>query len=329
MILWKNIEPAEAESRMRGLARRLAELDQVLQKNQHIYSKNPSSFAAELAVSSMESLQRNLLAEKADLLRHRELELLQVALKGRSYVDHSAGVGQLGVFLIRLQKLYSSIAQSITTGPTRRGAISNEIVSATAMRFASVYPSSFGMEIFIRPKFDMFGESTATSTLQTLFALLNASRREAEISRLSAELGQRALNHFRHILDDLLRTDAGFSLSWVDTSGTEYSWTADHEQISVLQNNVARFKPSRSIELNIPAVLLGASLLRDRFELLTSDREVIEGKLTRDVKPKLREVFGRQFKARLERVEIEETVSGDTRTFYTLLDIQPLLPVSN
>jgi hypothetical protein len=322
--LWTDIDPVDAEARMRGLNRRLAELDRVLHNNQLIYSQNPTSFAAELGVSSLENLQRNLLAERADLLRHRALERLQVSLRGHSYADHSASVGQLGVFLIRLQKLYSSIAQSITTGPRRRGAISNEIMSATAMRFASVFPSSFGMEILIRPRFDFFGESTAAATLQTLFAVLNASKREAEISRLSGELGQRALGHFRHILDNLLRADAGFALSWTDTAGTVYSWEADREQIPTIQNNVSRFRASHSVEITIPAVLLGASLLRERFELTTKDREVIEGKIAREVKSSLREVFGRQFNATLEKVDIIEAVTGDTRTVYTLVGIAPI-----
>jgi hypothetical protein len=197
-------------------------------------------------------------------------------------------------------------------------------MSATAMRFANVFPSSFGMEIFIRPKYDIFGDSTAASTLQTLFTLLNATRREVEISRLSAELGQRAVGHLRHVLDDLYRSNAGFALSWTDMSGTEYEWSADSEQISALKNNIARFKTRQSVEITIPAVLLGASLLRDRFELITSDRSIIEGKLTREVKPKLREYFGRQCSASLEKVEIVETVSDETRTFYTLVGIAPL-----
>ncbi|MGF6427327.1 hypothetical protein [Bradyrhizobium elkanii] len=324
MNLWEGIEPQVAEAQMRGLTRRLAELDEALHANQLILSENPQSFAAQLGLESLSNLQHRLLSERAELVRHRQRERLEVTLKGFPFADHSASVGALGFFLIRLQKLYSSIAQSITTGPRRRGPISNDILNATSLRFATVFPSSFGMEIFVRPKFDMFGESTAASSLQTLFTLLNATEREAEISRLSAELGQRAVGHLRHVLDDLGRSDAGFSLSWTDMTGTRFDWSADSEQIPALRNNVARFRTRQSVEITIPAVLLGASLLRDRFELITTDRSVIEGKLTREVKSQLREYFGRQCSATLEKVEIVETVSDDTRTFYTLVGIAPL-----
>jgi hypothetical protein len=128
-------------------------------------------------------------------------ERLEITLTGHAHDDHTAGVGELGAFLYRIQKLFSAIAQAITTGPRRRGPLSQHIVDATAMRFVDVFPSSFGTEIYIRPQFDVFGESTASSTLQTLFTLLAAAKQEKEVSRLSGELGQRAVGHLRHILD--------------------------------------------------------------------------------------------------------------------------------
>ena len=192
------------------------------------------------------------------------------------------------------------------------------------MRFADVFASSFGMEIFIRPRFDEFGESTAASTLQTLFTLLNATKQESDISRLSGELGQRAVGHLRHVLDDLSRHHAGFSLGWTDMSGTDFSWHAENDQIAQLQRNVSRFRTKLSVEITIPAFLVGASLLRDRFELYNTDRDIIEGKLAREVKMKLREYFGRQCLATLQKVEIDEAITGETRTFYTLVGIAPL-----
>ncbi|WP_271596239.1 hypothetical protein [Bradyrhizobium sp. CCBAU 25360] len=309
---------------MRGLVRRLAELDDALAAGQYIAAQNPDSFAAKLSLNSLTHLQRRLEAERVELVQHRIRERIEISLSGHAYNDHTAGVGELGVFLIRIQKLYSAIAQAITTGPRRRGPISQYILDATAMRFADVFPSSFGMEIYIRPQFDEFGESTASSTLQTLFTLLNAAKQEKEISRLSGELGQRAVGHLRHILDDLSRHNAGFGLKWTDTSGTQFAWDADKEQIPNLQKNVARFRTKQSVEITIKAFLVGASLLRDRFELYDMNREVIEGKLAREVKMKLRDFFGRQCMATLEKVEIDEAISGDTRTFYTLVGIAPL-----
>ncbi|WP_346297085.1 hypothetical protein LRC39_09555 [Rhodopseudomonas sp. P1] len=324
MNLWEQIDPEEAEARMRGLQRRLADLDDALKAAQYIRAQNPESFSAELSLDSLTHMQRRLEEERIQLVQFRTRERLEVALSGSSFRDHTASVGELGFFLIRLQKLFTSIAQAITTGPTRRGPFSQEVVSSTALRFADVFPSSFGMEIFVRPRFDVFGESTASSSLQTLFSLLIATKHENEISRLSGELGPRAVGHLRHVLDDLARSNSGFSLKWTDMSGTQFAWSADNDQIYSLRQTVSKFRTRRSTLITIPAVLLGASLLRDRFELYDVNRALIEGKLARDVKPHLREYFGRQCSATLDKVEIDETVTGDVRTFYTLVGIAPL-----
>jgi len=60
-------------------------------------------------------------------------------------------------------------------------------------------------------------------------------------------------------------------------AGSRFSWSADTETIPALQRNVAKYRTKRSVEISIPAVLLGASLLRDRFELMDAQREIIEG----------------------------------------------------
>jgi hypothetical protein len=53
MNLWEGIDPRDAEARMRGLTRRLGDLDEALHANQIILAENPQSFAAELSLDSL------------------------------------------------------------------------------------------------------------------------------------------------------------------------------------------------------------------------------------------------------------------------------------
>lgn len=322
--LWKGVDVEDAEARMRGLNRRLAELDLALSSAQSILAANPNSFAARLGILSLSRMQTALERERSQLASHRVREHLCVALKGHEFADNTASIGQLGFFLVRLQKLYSSIAQAITTGPTQRGPISRDISRMTNLRFAETYASSFGMDLFVEQKFDIFGESVATAALQTMFNLLNSTSKENEISRLSAELGPRAVAHLRRVLDDLYRSDSGLSVSWKDLAGTEYKWVAPVEKIADLKNNTSRFKTSDSIERSIKGVLLGASLLRDRFEFLSEDGDLIEGKLARNAKSKIRDFFAHSCLATIDMVTVEEVVTAEKKTFYTLTAIESI-----
>ncbi|SNB83241.1 hypothetical protein SAMN06265338_1258 [Rhodoblastus acidophilus] len=323
MNLWHNIDGSTAEAQLRGLSRRLAELDEAMKGGQRMLADNPQSFAARLSLESLSQLQERLQLERVALVRHRKRERVAIALKGNTFSDHTANIGQLGLFLVRVQGLYQSIAQAITTGPKSRGPISQDILRSTDLRFANVYPSSFGMEIFVNSAFDDSGESTAVSTLQTLFNLLNAARREEEVVRLSGELGQRSLGHLRKVLRDLERTGAGFALGWTDVTGTEYCWSAETDDIPQLNRNVNRFQEKYVGECTFEGALIGASLLRNRFEFMDMNKQIIEGKITRAVKPKLREFFGSWCSVSLDKVDIIDNYSNETRSYFTMLDINP------
>ena len=119
MVLWQKVDC--------GLRRRLADLDEALQGQQKILQKNPESFAFKLSCDSLLEIKTRLQQELVELVRHRSHERVTFALQGHQFNDNSASIGYLGTFILRLQKLYSSLAQAITTGPTRRGPIAAAI----------------------------------------------------------------------------------------------------------------------------------------------------------------------------------------------------------
>lgn len=53
------------------------------------------------------------------------------------------------------------------------------------------------------------------------------------------------------------------------------------------------------------------------------NKQIIEGKITRAVKPKLREFFGSWCSVSLDKVDIIDNYSNETRSYFTMLDINP------
>ena len=74
MNLWRNIDPSVAEAHLRGLNRRLAELDEAMKSGQRMLADNPNSFSAQLSLESLGKLQERLQFERVALVRHRERE---------------------------------------------------------------------------------------------------------------------------------------------------------------------------------------------------------------------------------------------------------------
>lgn len=324
--VWMDIDPVEAEGQLRALRRRLAELDDALQGQQAILRENPESFAFKLSCESLLQIQKRLRNELVKLVRFRVNEQVAIALEGSKFAEHSASLGYLGYFLIRIQKLYSSIAQAIKTGPTLRGPIGSDISLATELRLANVYPSSFGMKMFVPSSFDLMGNSVASDTLESMFQLLKATDDEQKIMSLSGEYGRRTFGHLRHVASLLRDANATLKIDWTDYTGTQHNWVSSHDTTSRIIMSIDNITVTRSEQRRLTARLVGASLLRNRFELLLLDRSTLEGKFVSGLGPAITDAFGAICDATVDETEIHDKVSGQTKTYYSLKSIEKPFP---
>lgn len=321
IAVWKDIDPLDAEGRLRGLRRRLAELDDAIKGQQAILRERPESFAFQLSCNSLLQMQEALRQEFSVLIRHRTNEKIDLALDGNRFIGHSASLGHLGFFFLRLQKLYSSIAQAIRTGPTLRGPIAEEIRSATDLRLSATYPSSFGMTLYVPTSFDLMGNSIAADSLDTMFQLLTSSCDEKRLMQFSGELGRRTFSHLRHVASSIYYAEADFKIEWSDFTGTRHTWETNANVAREIIQNLSNITETRSGERLLTGRLVGASLLRNRFELLLTDNTLVEGKVIADLSDAIRKAFGTVCKVRVNETEILDRGTGDRRTYYALIMI--------
>lgn len=323
MILsWStDIDVSETERQLIGIRRRLSDLDGALAGQQDLLRSNPESFSFQLSAKSLISLQGKLKAELVSLLRERRNEVIKISLDGGKYSRHSASLTDLGHFLVRFQSLYSSVAQAIKSGPTLRGRIPNTLLNATDLKLADVFPSSFGMEVYVPSEYDMHGNSITNDALEVLFQLLGSLENEEKIMRISGELGKRSFGHLRRMAQDLTRAGSDINISWSDYTGTINTWAAkvqDTEQALSYLDNIIE---SRSTEVEYEGLLVGASLLKNRFELLLPDQVLIEGKVVSGISKQIQDNFGSRCRVRVAETELIDRGNQDRKVFYTLTEI--------
>src|SRR6266481_7245672 len=244
--VWRGIDPNQAESMLRSVNRRLSELDSVLQEQQSILRANPGSFAFQLSCESLLQMQEHLRVERQQLIQHRAAERLDVALEGRTFRNNAAHIGTLGVLLLRLQKLYSSLAQAIGRGPTLRGPISREILRGTELQLSSTFPSSFGMSMFVETSPDLIGDNIASSSLEALFTLLRSTESDRQVMQVSGEFGGRALNHLRHIVSILNAGEANLRLEWSDYAGLRHYWATERDTTELILKRLEAINETKS-----------------------------------------------------------------------------------
>lgn len=321
--VWHGVDPLAAEARLRGLRRRLSELDAALGDQQALARANPNSFGIALSGKSLRSMEAVLRSELVEVLRHRQTEHISIVLDGPNFVKHSAKLSDLGVIFTRMQKLFSSVAQSITTGPTTRGPIRSDIMAHTAMRLQATYASSFGMNVAVPSNYDVLGESLPSDTLSQLFQLLFAAQNDTLLMRVSGEVGRRSLVHLRHLVSHLKVTESTMNVDWKDFAGTRYEWQITRESADKIIATIDNITETRSETKSFDGWLVGASLLRNRFEVLLDSDSVIEGKFVSGLANSVQETFGKQITALVDETEVLDRVSGEAKTFYTLKAIQP------
>ncbi|UPY36150.1 hypothetical protein [Sediminicoccus sp. KRV36] len=322
--VWHGVDPASAEARLRGLRRRLSELDAAMTDQQALARANPNSFGIALSGISLRSMETALRQELVEVLRHRRSEHVAITLDGPNFAQHSAKLLDLGVILTRFQKLFSSIAQAITTGPTSRGPIRSDIMNLTSMRLQSTYDSSFGMNIFVQSNYDLLGESTSSDAMVQLFRLLHAAQSDSGMMSVSGEMGRRSLVHLRHLASHLNASDSNIKFDWKDFAGTKYEWKIDREKSEKIIAVINNITETRSETKIFRGRLVGASLLRNRFEVLLETDIVVEGKFVNGLSNLIQENFGRCVVATLDETEILDKASGEAKTFYTLKEIDSI-----
>lgn len=328
--VWEGIDPNLAEQTLRATSRRLRDLEDALVGQRALLQAKPDSFAFSLGYESLLQIQQRLLNERSELLQHRIAERVDLALDGKSFAKDGASAGTLGTLLIRLQKLYSSIAQAITEGPTLRGPLSGQITSATELKLASTFPSSFGMSLVVE-RAENGGDSShlPSATFERLFGLLATHQTPEAVMQVTGELGGRVLNHYLHVASILGSTNSSLKLEWSDSEGIKHYWLTSAKEAVETASLLRGIKAVDSVTLHLTGRIVGASLLRNRFEMLTDDGQVIEGKVTGNALRSISSCFGKVSKAELDRTTVHNHRSGDAKTYYALVAIEPVQALIN
>lgn len=308
------------EAQIRGLNRRIAELDTALRDTQELLRIAPDNFAIKLSGMGLLKMQSALQGELVVAVRYRENEEIKIVLDGQGINGHSADVLSLSVILNRFQRLYSSIAHAIHNGPTIRGPLANAILRATNLRLQSTYPSSFGMNIYVPSSFDLLGNSISIVTLDSMFDLLGSTNNDEAMMQKASEVGARSMRHLKALAKHLEASGTEFSIGWKDYSGIQHAWKIDTDKAARVVKSIDKIAQTKSELKEISGRLVGASLFRDRFEIMVGDN-LYEGKFVATLNEKVQELFGQDVVAMVEETEITDLVSNETRTYFTLTEL--------
>ncbi len=319
---WTNIDPIYASARVNAFTNSIKEVEVLVEEGNVIQSSQGTDIASQLVIDSLKSRHIYLHNQLAEVMQYRYSEPILISLRGSQYEDHSADLISVANILHIFQRLYSSIAQAITRGPTERGSIGAELEFLTELRLVRSFPSSFGLELRVLTNPDMYGDSISLSSLRTLFATLNSLEDKKHLMDRAGSISQRTVSHCRSLFKQFITHDASPVIAWKDPGANDVHWESTPQRIAAISENLSSIKSEKRGMISVEGFLMGASLLRGRFEFVDQSSLVYTGRIANTVKSQIISLFGQHCSADIEVIDVIDEVSREEKTSFTLIGLK-------
>jgi hypothetical protein len=269
----------------------------------------------------MRALDRQI--READLARRG---VLDITLEGLSTGDDAIDVDLLARFLDTLQHTVTSVGQALVGEPTRRGAIRGDIRKATSLSLAATFSGSFGLHLTtaepeLQP--DQFEgshevlERSLASVLETLDVAVEGNG--DAVREHAAALGPRAFARLQSLVHLLAAEGVTASFEWRSATRVLTS-TVTSAQLSRAREALSTTTVAQN-DVVVVGRLVGASLVRGRFELETSTGIILAGAIDPNLLERVADYFGEECQATLRMTTVHSLAERSENASYVLLNL--------
>lgn len=315
---WRtNVNPEYAEKRVRWLREQILDADLAIEAQQRIIKADGPLDAYLLSIESLRASQAELEGALAEMMRQRDIEILNFALAGKKYDNHRASAKSLSVFFDAMQRLFERVGQSLHTTHITP-AIPAQIRNMCQLEVAGFFPSSFGIRFAAKTNADLIGNSLSSSVLEATFDLVNS---ENPLDH-AAKLGQRTMTQYRHLVTTLIKAEATPKVAWSGPDGAQRKWVTDESDLLTLANRLASIHESAPQTLQDVGVLTGASLRRHKFEF-DGESGRVSGRAPAELGDKVTQYFGKVCRITFIETRFIDEATDQEKRSRTLINIEP------
>ena len=232
----------------------------------------------------------------------------------------------VGQIIGNLQRLVDAVGQAKSGEPTSRGGISDSVLSGTRLDPISTYTGSFGIHLETNKQDDLIGDSLAKTSLEGLFDLFDVGHQAFGLTLQLTELKARVAKNYKDFLSTIETSLGTASLSWSQPGKMDPRQVRiDQESARNIIAQIDYFADSTQDNLTFEATLIGGNVRTLRFEIVTLETdERFDGLIHEDAISEMgRITFNSLCRVTLQpNLQVNE-VTGEEKTTYTLLEIQP------
>ena len=231
-----------------------------------------------------------------------------------------------GQLMGNLQRLVDAVGQAKSGTPTSRGGIPESVLNDTRLDPISTYSGSFGIRFETNKQDDLFGDSLARKSLEGLFDLLDVGYQASELTLQLTELKTRVAKNYKDFLSTVETSLSAASLTWNQPRAMGLRQVSMDQEMA--RNIIAQIDSVADLtrdNVTLEAKLIGGNIRTLRFEIeaLEPD-ERFDGSIHEDAISEVeRMTLNSSCRVVLQpNLQVNE-VTGEEKTTYTLLNIQP------
>ena len=232
----------------------------------------------------------------------------------------------VGQIIGNLQRLVDAVGQAKSGEPTSRGGISASVLSGTRLDPISTYTGSFGIHLETNEQDDLIGDSLAKTSLEGLFDLFDVGHQAFGLTLQLTELKARVAKNYKDFLSTIETSLGTASLSWSQPGKMDSRQVRiDQESARNIIAQIDHFADSTQDNLTLEATLIGGNVRTLRFEIATLETdERFDGLIHEDAISEMERItLNSLCRVTLQpNLQVNE-VTGEEKTTYTLLEIQP------
>lgn len=305
----------------------LNELQDLIDNQKKFCETEPNSFAYELALQSLQAQKDTVVNRISKLESDYNIVKVDLKINSPQIAEEIVPVNTLANVLLGFQNLINSVAQAIHGGlSVEKGPIANEIVKSCQLNLTNTYAGSFGMQLEGLSQSDMLGKGLLSESLSRLGTIFETGDETEKLLEQFGDLGGRTVHRYKDWLNKLEISNVSLDLKWLDETGLQKAWQQTPTSINKIRKSLDDIKEISVKQVTIEGALMGASLIRDRFEFICDNsEEKINGKVIGEIRPLIQKFFGKKCIAILQKEVLYNNATDTSKATWTLLKLADLL----
>jgi hypothetical protein len=283
--------------------------------------QQPDSLVIQANLRSLRKLQDSLTEEFQAIVREVGLDVCSYKM-----LQDRPSVRALSRSLGAFQDAFSTVFESLRSGPMSRRLISRDSLKATDLHVAYTFPGSFGVMLTL-PRDRLLFEDWQTKADEAIEIVFNVtqSRSSKEVAQVANQLGRAPIAALYDWAKGNAQNKTGADVQWNhETAATlARKLFVQYPEFAELSRSIEETSDEQTKTLELSGILVGADTKTRRFHFVTEDDQDIRGRFTEAISERQKAQLPARYVAMLSVKTKVNFATAEEESSYELLRLAP------